>query len=240
MATALEDHLGYVFRNRLLFKQALTHASLGFENGVTHNERLEFLGDAVLSFYVARMLFDRFPQASEGWLTQMKSKLVSGDSLVEKARQWNLGDYVLLGKGEKKVGGARKDRILGNTLEAVVAAMFLDGGNEALETLVMRVFLLDAERIAADPVTHVIRDYKSLLQERMQAMGLNPPRYEFVGAEGPEHQKTFTFRTVIEGLQGPLGSGNTKKKAQMACAQAVYVDDSFWRDLEARRKNGHD
>ncbi len=220
---ALERRLGYRFRDTGLLEHALTHKSKAHEDatgGVVDNESLEFLGDAVLGFVVADLLYREFPQFQEGQKSKAKAAMVSTAALAALAERIGLGDYLLLGRGEEKTGGRRKQALLADGCEAVIAALYLDGGIEAA-----RAFLLTE---LADEIDHVrspdfLRDYKSALQERLQSSGRPLPVYVVTAEVGPEHDKRFhvTLRVGAEVLAE--SEGRTKKEAEQAAAKEALT-----------------
>jgi ribonuclease-3 len=220
---ALERRLGYRFRDTGLLEHALTHKSKAHEDatgGVVDNESLEFLGDAVLGFVVADLLYREFPQFQEGQKSKAKAAMVSTAALAALAERIGLGDYLLLGRGEEKTGGRRKQALLADGCEAVIAALYLDGGIEAA-----RAFLLTE---LADEIAHVrspdfLRDYKSALQERLQSSGRPLPVYVVTAEVGPEHDKRFhvTLRVGAEVLAE--SEGRTKKEAEQAAAKEALT-----------------
>jgi ribonuclease-3 len=214
-----EQRIGYTFTERELLRRALTHKSYSHEAKdleVRHNETFEFLGDSVLGFVVGDMLFRHFPTLDEGALSKMKAFLVSAPSLAAKARDYGMGDAILLGIGEEKTGGRRKDSLLANLFEAVIAGIYLDGGVEAARQLINRTFQEDIARI--DQQDLLFQDYKTALQELAQGKGLPLPDYNVVGEVGPDHGKTF----IVEVKVGKLitkGEGTSKKEAQQQAAR---------------------
>ena len=180
--------LNYCFRDPALLELALTHRSMGRPN----NERLEFLGDAMLGAIVAQMLFEAHPKASEGELSRLRAQLVNGNALAVVARDLNLGDQLKLGPGELKSGGFRRDSILADAFEAVLAAVYLDGGFAACSATVHGLF---SERIAE--LHRSSKDAKTKLQEWLQARGLPLPQYELTGSHGEDHAKTFDISCVL-------------------------------------------
>ncbi len=214
----LEAHLGHTFADLGLLDRALTHASRAHEalSGKTHhNEPLEFLGDAVLGFVVADLLHQRDPDGDEGTKSKMRAHLVSATSLSERASSLGLPDLLVLGRGEEKTGGRKKAALGANAFEAVIAALYLDGGLEAARAFVGQAF---AGEIAAGRLL-VERDYKSALQERLQARGEPVPDYVVVSEEGPSHKRLFRIRCVIAGKGVSEGEGTSKKAAQQEAAR---------------------
>lgn len=223
---ALETRLGYRFRSRALVEQALTHSSHAHElevegNGglntaeIKHNEQLEFLGDAVLGFVTSQALYERFPAFREGELSKLRAYLVSARHLIRVARELQLGSFLRLGRGEEKSGGRNKAALLVDALEAVLAAVYLDGGLEPARQFVLGRILdpelkrLDKQSRGAFPVT----DYKSALQESLQAAGKSQPSYVVTKEEGPDHKKTFTVEVRI------FTSGSARKPEYVARAE---------------------
>lgn len=209
----LYQALDYHFTDKTLLRVALTHRSAGDSN----NERLEFLGDALLGLIVAEELYSRFPQADEGQLTRLRASLVKGESLALIARRLRLGDCLELGEGERKSGGWQRDSILSNALEAVIGAMYLDAGLDVCRDRVIR--LLSAMLATAVPET-IEKDPKTELQEFLQARRLALPAYEVVSIDGEPHQQTFTVKCVSAGLDEPLtASGSSRRRAEQAAAR---------------------
>src|SRR5690554_3854573 len=189
----LESALGYVFKQRSLLIQALTHRS----HGATHNERLEFLGDAVLNFVVASLLFDRFPRTDEGDLSRMRASLVRQATLADIATSLSLSDYLKLGEGELKSGGFRRPSILSDALEAVFGAVYLDGGFEATAYVISRQY--EPILLTVDPKT-LGKDPKTLLQEMLQGRRLDLPVYLVVATHGAAHSQVFDVECRIDKL----------------------------------------
>ncbi|HYA95673.1 MAG TPA: ribonuclease III [Terriglobales bacterium] len=233
--TALQTTLGHHFRNSALLEQALTHSSHAHETearsagtAVRDNEQLEFLGDAVLGFVTSQELFQRFPQYQEGQLSKLRAHLVSAKHLVRVAEELELGRYLRLGRGEEKSGGRAKQALLVNTLEAVLAALFLDAGLEKVrELIVARILSPELERLGEESEAGLaVTDHKSALQEFLQGTGRPQPFYSVVQEQGPEHKKTFTIELRVLNGSGngkPLvvsrGEGSTKKKAEQRAAK---------------------
>ena len=221
--TALEERLGYSFRNRALLETALTHSSYANENrasGIVCNERLEFLGDSVLGVTVADFLYRHFPDMPEGRMTRLRAELVCEQSLHRVALELHLGDYLRLGKGEEHNGGRKRASILSDAVEAVIAAMYLDAGMETAAGFIHRCLLDDVRAIETPTFT----DYKTSLQELVQRHSGQVLSYELVGEEGPDHAKTFRVQVCLNGDPIGRGIGRTKKEAeQTAAANALAV-----------------
>jgi ribonuclease-3 len=226
----LENAIGYRLVRRELLVQALTHSSHSHERGtgeIWHNEQMEFLGDAILGFLVSRELVERFPAYSEGQLSKMKAHLVSASHLFEIASQLQLGSFLQLGRGEEKSGGRHKRALLVDAFEALIAAVYLDGGLEAARDVVGRLVLKDMlERgIEAFPFT----DFKSALQEYLQAHRKSQPRYVVVEERGPEHRKTFLVEVRVGKEFAAQAEGATKKMAEQEAARLALL---HFRELE--------
>ena len=214
-----EQRLGYTFRRADLLRRGLTHKSYSHESKdeeLRHNETFEFLGDSVLGFVVGDLLFQQFPALEEGALSKMKAYLVSAPSLAAKARNYGMGEVILLGVGEEKTGGRKKDSLLANLFEAVIAAIYLDGGIDAARQLIERSFLDDIRRI--DEQDLLFHDYKTALQEVAQGKGLPLPDYSVVAEVGPDHDKTFVVEVKV-GTLTARGEGSSKKEAQQQAAK---------------------
>jgi ribonuclease III len=219
----LESRVGYRFRDRGLLEHALTHRSRAHEDvtgGVTDNESLEFLGDAVLGFVIADLVFREFPEADEGGKSKIKASLVSMPALVRVGESLGLGGHLLLGRGEEKTGGRRKQALIADSCEALIAALYLDGGIEAARAFIVREFaglLADVRRPGV--LTAMTGDYKSALQERLQERSRDLPEYRVVGAVGPDHRKEFAVEVWAGGARLASGSGRSKKEAEQIAAR---------------------
>lgn len=215
----LETKLGYQFQNPKLLDHALTHSSYANEHhlgSISSNERLEFLGDSVLGMIVAAHLYRTFPDLPEGDLTRIRANLVCEGSLVLVAKEWDLGRYLKLGKGENACGGRSRPSILADAVEAVLAAVFLDGGLAHDRDIIQR-FLLD--RI--EQVNRASRDHKTYLQELVQRKSGQVLSYELIGESGPDHNKTFQMQVLLNGQPIGQGTGHSKKEAEQAAANAA-------------------
>ena len=211
----LETDLGYTFSNKEYLNIALTHRSVGQLN----NERLEYLGDALLGFIIADALYNLYPDASEGELTRLRASVVKGETLAKVARNLNLGNYIRLGSGELKSGGWRRNSILANTLEALTGAIYLDTGFAACRAIVLDLF--DGILGKISPET-LVKDPKTRLQEYLQAQQKNLPVYAVVREEGEAHNKTFTVECQITELDITVqANGRSKRNAEQAAAERV-------------------
>lgn len=219
--TGIQEKIGYYFRDKVLLEASLTHSSFSREqDSVTaHNERLEFLGDAFLDAIIGEELYRIFPDKEEGFLSRTRASLVCEKSLVERAHEIGLGEHLRLGHGEEKSGGRNRDSILADALEAVMGAVFLDGGYDAVKKMVLLLFdraIRDAEKGKL-----VVTDYKTKLQELLQAEGIMTDNvyYADAGQRGPDHNKIFTVRLEINGVAEAEGTGKSKKQAQQNAAE---------------------
>ncbi|HZT60499.1 MAG TPA: ribonuclease III [Pyrinomonadaceae bacterium] len=224
-ASSLEEKLGYTFRDAHLLERALTHRSWAHENvgageeekaRLLHNEAFEFVGDSVLGLVVAETLFRSHPEVTEGELSRMKHRLVSTQTLARAARGLQLGEHLRVGRGEEKTGGRRKRAILADTFEAVLAAIYLDGGYEEAAAFVSRA--LGRELEEASPESAAAADFKTMLQERLQAEQHVMPYYEVVETLGPPHARTFRVEAVW-GDERVRGEGRTIKSAETNAAR---------------------
>ena len=215
----LEEHLGHRFGDRALLITALTHRSYANEHAgeATDNEKLEFLGDAVLDLVVGHLLMRQFPDLREGPLSVTRAQIVSEAGLSEIAVELDLGTWLRLGKGEERSGGRHKPSLLSDALEAMIAAVYLDAGFDVAFKLVHRLF---GARIKAVEVTGYY-DHKTRLQERAQALLKTVPVYEVVGEHGPDHCKVFEVRVLINGTELARAHGRSKKSAEQAAAAAA-------------------
>jgi ribonuclease III len=227
---ALQSSLAYRFQNGALLEEALTHKSHVNEQKATaglHNERLEFLGDAVLSLIVSERLVALLPQSSEGALSKLKARLVSETILAEVARRLRLGSCLRLGRGEELSKGRDKDSLLADALEAVIAAVYLDGGLEAGRQVVIRLFAEEFSEVATQQHRPGAEDYKTQFQEWCQKRFDGLPQYAVVRESGPDHDKLFEVELRIKGDVVGRGVGRSKKEAeQLAARQALQQADA--------------
>lgn len=218
MLTEFEQRLGYTFQNKALLENALTHSSYANEHrkeGLTSNERLEFLGDAVLGVVSAEYLFRLYPDRPEGELTKLRADLVCEGSLAEVAGRLQLGEVLRLGHGESAGGGSHRPSMLADAVEAVLAASYLDGGMEVASEIIHRLIL------KKDSGKPAISDYKTHFQELVQRSRDQVIAYSLVGESGPDHNKTFTVEVSLNGKKVGDGVGTSKKRAEQAAARAA-------------------
>ncbi|QBR83679.1 ribonuclease III [Legionella israelensis] len=211
----LYRHLDYRFKNSRYLEQALTHRSAGSIN----NERLEFLGDSILNFVIAHQLFKHFTEQSEGKLSRLRAFLVKGETLAEIALEIHLGDYLKLGQGELKSGGFRRASILSDSLEAIFAAVFLDGGLDAVERVILKLY---RSRLHDPSLNESLKDAKTQLQEYLQAYKMALPVYELISVEGEEHNQVFYIKASVPELKkSATGQGSTRRKAEQEAARKL-------------------
>jgi ribonuclease-3 len=219
----LQARIGYTFRDPGLLEHALTHKSRAAEDatgGVADNESLEFLGDAVLGLVVADILFEQYPNYTEGQKSKVKAAVVSTQSLARRAEEIQLGEHLILGRGEEKTGGRFKQALLADAYEALIAAIYLDGGLDAAKTFLGREL---KEAIDAGVAQTFAPDYKSALQERLQGLGHPLPEYRLSGSEGPDHRKTFSIEVVVNGEVLGTAMGRAKKEAEQEAARLALA-----------------
>jgi ribonuclease-3 len=219
-ASDFELKLGYSFQDAGLLARALTHKSFSNENRearAPNNERLEFLGDAVLGFVIGEMIYRSFPNLQEGALSKIKAHLVSANMLAQKGRNLEIGRFLRMGAGEARSGGAEKLSLIADAFEAIVAAIYLDGGVVPTEAFVRRVF--DAEISGIDIGDLSFHDYKTTLQETAQGLGLPLPDYRVIEESGPDHEKAFVVELLWDGDAFAQGKGASKREAQRKAAK---------------------
>jgi ribonuclease-3 len=213
----IQQQIVYSFKNTELLERALTHKSFANENKVpAHNERMEFLGDAVLNLVVSEHLMKTCPDATEGDLSRFRAAVVSEPGLAQVARAIKLGDYLLLGKGEEQTGGRDKDSLLADSLEALIAAVYLDAGADASKTFILRFFDKIIKKTCNQRVS---RDYKTVLQELCQERRKQLPEYRVISETGPDHQKQFQMEISLKGTVLGHGTGKSKKEAEQRAAK---------------------
>ncbi len=223
---SLEERIGYKFRNSLLLAEAMTHPSLAYESNRPHfdNQRLEFLGDAVLQLVLTEEFYLRFPLGKEGALTKTRARLVSRPALHRYAQALSLSDYILLGKGEEASGGRERPSTLSDAFEALVGALYLDGGIQAARSFILRQCRPDIRLAYREPDA---LNPKGRLQEILQSISQSSPVYEIVASEGPDHRKHFTARALWNGVELGRGCGASKKSAEISAASDA-LDRSRW------------
>ena len=215
----IEKKLGTSFLNKGILNQALTHSSYGHEAKIPDNERLEFLGDAILKLVVSEYLYHKFPERAEGDLTKIRAAVISDDTLAAVGRRLFLGDYLLLSANEKRTGGARRKSNQANAFEAVIGAVYLDAGIGKSRELILGLLEKEIEKVSREGY---IRDYKSALQEFTQKRKWDLPRYRVIKEAGPKHRKVFWMEVKVKGSRFGVGRGRNKKEAeQRAAMQAL-------------------
>ncbi len=220
--TELEQRLRYRFSQEDLLRQALTHKSFAHESGNgVHNESMEFLGDAVLGFLITDFIYQDFPAFTEGRKSKIKAYLVSAATLSSLALELEIPQFLRLGKGEEKTGGRKKSALSANALEAVVAAIYLDTGIDAVRAFLQPLYSPLIEEVREGRA--VVEDPKTTLQEFLQARNLEPAHYHVTAESGPEHRKTFQIELKVGGRKLGQASGTTKKKAELLAAQAALA-----------------
>lgn len=231
----LETILGYTFRDPALLQLALTHGSLGYENqrAQADNQRLEFLGDAVLQLALSDLLFKRLPQADEGVLTQARAQLVSTKALARLSRRIGLGSHLRMGRGEEVNGGRDRESTLADALEAIAGAIHLDGGSDAAHRFAARLFADDLEALNHGPLD---TNPKGQLQELIQSVGTVSPQYRIIEEDGPDHAKNFIAAVIWQDTEFGRGSGRSKKEAEVQAAQAALDNPALEKQLRTTRE----
>jgi len=229
----LEERIGYKFRNSLLLAEALTHPSLGHETQQHHfnNQRLEFLGDAILQLVITEHLYGKFRAEPEGQLTKLRSRLVSRDTLKKHALALDLGHYLLMGRGEEASGGRARTSTLADAFEALIGAVYLDSDLKTAQKFILAQARADLDQIAEEPVDI---NPKGHLQELLQSISQQSPVYELIRQSGPEHEKTFAVQVVWEGKVLGKGSGRSKKQAETAAALEA-MESKRWQKKPGRK-----
>jgi ribonuclease-3 len=227
----LEDRIGYKFRNPLLLAEALTHPSLRHETGRKHfdNQRLEFLGDAVLQLVITEQLYGHFKAEAEGKLTKLRSRLVSREALTVHAAKLELGQYLMMGRGEEASGGRVRNSTLADAFEALVGAVYLDSDLATVRQFILEQAAEDLAQLEEEPVDI---NPKGHLQEFLQAISPRSPVYEVISQTGREHEKTFVVRAVWEGITLGEGTGRSKKQAETAAAVEA-MKEKRWEQTES-------
>ncbi len=217
----IEKELGYTFKQKELLKKALTHTSYAYEKKVDSNEKLEFLGDSILEFISSKYLYNNYPKLKEGEMTKVRATVVCEKSLYKIAKKHNFSDFLYLGKSEQITGGKNRPAILADSVEAVIAAIYLDGGLEQAENFIV-TNLKDEIEIATKHVGD--KDYKTVLQEKLQEHGDVKIVYEITKEKGPDHDKSFEAQVSVNGKVLAKGKGKSKKEAHMQAAKKALKD----------------
>lgn len=212
----IEENIGYNFKNKTLIDEALTHTSYANENNVKSNEKLEFLGDSILEFISSKYLYNKFPNLNEGELTKVRATVVCEDSLYEVAKKHEISKYIKVGRSERGNGGNNRPAILADSIEAIIAAIYFDGGLDKAEEFIIDN-LEEAMNTASQNVG--VKDHKTMLQEKLQQNGDINILYKIVDESGPDHDKTFTAEVVVNEKVLATGIGKSKKHAEMQAAQ---------------------
>ena len=212
----LEKSIGYIFKNKELLKKALTHTSYAYEKKVESNEKLEFLGDSILEFVSSKYIFARYPKLKEGEMTKVRATVVCEESLYKIAKLHGFSDFLYLGKSEVLSGGKNRPAILADSVEAVIAAIYLDGGIEPADKFIIE----NLDKEIDEATKHVgVKDYKTVLQEKLQEHGEVKIEYEITNEEGPDHDKRFEAQVSCNGKILAKGEGKSKKEAHMNAAK---------------------
>ena len=212
----LEKSIGYTFKNKELLKKAMTHTSYAYERNIESNEKLEFLGDSILEFISSKYIYNNYKNLREGEMTKVRAEVVCEDSLYKVAKLHNFSDFILVGRSEANSGGNKKTAILADSVEATIAAIYFDGGLDAAEK-----FIIDNLKEAiANSTKHVgMKDFKTVLQEKLQENGEVQIKYTVIKESGPDHDKLFTVKVEVDGKELAIGEGKTKKHAEMNAAE---------------------
>jgi len=216
----LEENINYTFKDKELLKRALTHTSYAYEKHVESNEKLEFLGDSILEFISSKYLYKNFPKLSEGEMTKVRAAIVCEDSLYKIAKKHNFSDFLFLGKSERASHNEVRKAIMADSVEALIAAMYFDSGLEEAENFIIEN-LKEEAAIASKNVGQ--KDYKTVLQEKLQERGEVYIKYDIIKEEGPDHDKKFTARVSCDGKVLATGEGKTKKAAEMEAAKTALI-----------------
>jgi ribonuclease-3 len=217
----LEKNIGYTFKNKDLLRNALTHTSYAFEKHISSNEKLEFLGDSILEFISSKYLYNTYPNLKEGEMTKVRATIVCEESLYEVAKLHNFSDFLYLGKSETASHNEVRQAIMADAVEAVIAAIYFDGGLEEAEK-----FIIDNLKEAAEVASKNVgkKDYKTVLQEELQKNGEVKIEYNIIKEEGPDHDKKFTAEVKCDGKFLAIGEGRTKKAAEMEAARKALEE----------------
>lgn len=211
----IENSIGYKFKDKSLLKKALTHTSYAYEKNIESNEKLEFLGDSILEFLSSKYIYNNYKNLKEGEMTKVRAEVVCEDSLYKVAKMHNFSDFILVGKSEANNGGNYKPAILADSIEATIAAIYFDGGLEEAEKFIIEN-LKDAIKNSTQHVG--MKDFKTVLQEKLQENGDVSIKYSVIKETGPDHDKVFTVKVEVNGKELATGEGKTKKHAEMDAA----------------------
>ena len=217
----LEENIGYKFKDKELLKKALRHTSYAYEHKVQSNEKLEFLGDSILEFVTSKYLYETYTNLKEGEMTKVRASVVCEKSLYKVAKMHDFSDFLYLGKSETQTGGKNRPAILADSVEAIIAAMYLDGGIDVAEK-----FIIENLKDSIDFETKHVgdKDYKTVLQEKLQEHGDVKIEYEIIKETGPDHDKTFTAEVMCNGKILATGEGKSKKMAEMQAAKLALEE----------------
>lgn len=217
----LEQSIGYTFHNKELLKKAFTHTSYAYEHHIESNEKLEFLGDSILEFLSSKYIYNNYPKLKEGEMTKVRAEVVCEDSLYLVAQRHHFSDFLYLGKSEELSHGSTKPAILADSVEALIAAIYFDGGLVEAEKFIITNL---KEAIEKSNKNVGMKDHKTVLQEKLQEKGNVHISYEVIKTIGPDHDKTFIVEVSCDGKMLAKGSGKTKKQAEMQAAQKALTD----------------
>ena len=220
----LEKNIGYTFKNKQLLKTALTHTSYAYEHGVQSNEKLEFLGDSILEFVSSEYMYNKYTNLKEGEMTKVRATVVCEKSLYKIAELHNFSDFLYLGKSEKMSGGNKRPAILADSVEAVIAAIYIDGGLEPAKKFIIENLKNEIE-MATKHVGE--KDYKTVLQEELQKNGDVKIEYKIIKESGPDHDKTFEAEVSLNGKKLATGVGKSKKEAEMQAAKKALERENY-------------
>ena len=220
---SLEENIGYTFKNKELLKRALTHTSYAYEKGVQSNEKLEFLGDSILEFISSIYIYQNYPTLKEGEMTKVRATVVCEDSLYKIATRLKFNEFLYLGNSEIKSGGNKRPAILADSVEAVIAAIFIDGGLEPAKKFIIENLKNEIE-VATKHVGE--KDYKTVLQEELQKNGDVKIEYIIIGESGPDHNKSFEAEVALNGKVLATGKGKSKKEAEMQAAKKALENQN--------------
>lgn len=212
----LEENIGYKFKDKQILKKALTHTSYAYENNLESNEKLEFLGDSILEFISSEYIYSKYPNLKEGEMTKVRATVVCGENLCKVARMHNFSDFLFLGKSEQQTGGKNRAAILEDSVEAVIAAIYIDGGIEKVKKFIIENLSKEIEKATKNVG---IKDYKTVLQEKLQIHGDVKIEYEIINEIGPDHDKTFEAQVKCNNKILATGTGKSKKQAEMQAAK---------------------